>query len=245
MASSLMMSTQNIDNIEFSPRVPQPNSYTKVRSRNKKEKEFERLFLAQELNIKEVGEKPGRASGRMSRAVEASDASAVWALVFSLDGRYLAAAGQNHVVKVWSVLASAEEREEQEAEDDEEDHADSAVNMRASIFKTTPVRVYKDHTGPVWDLNWSKVSLSMLTPVSTKPFARIISSFRLRKTVPCGYFIPRRQTASAPLSTPNPYTQSPFTPQTTASSSPAPRTRSSDSGTLLIKRLNSTSPSAK
>jgi WD40 repeat protein len=148
---------QDIDNIEFSPRIPQPSSYVKVKAKGQREQELEHLFLAQELSLKDPQEKqqlPRSNSGKSSR-YEAPDAHAAWALAFSLDGKYLAAAGQDGVVKVWSVLSSLEEREEQEQEEDETERGD--VSMRASIFRSTPVRVYKDHTGPVWDLRWSKV----------------------------------------------------------------------------------------
>ena len=111
MASPIF--AQDIDNIEFSPRIPQPISYVKVRAKNKKEKEFEKLFLAQELSLKDEGQSKKGTSGKTGKVErqEAPDANAVWALAFSLDGKYLAAAGQNHVVKVWSVLSSLEERD--------------------------------------------------------------------------------------------------------------------------------------
>jgi WD40 repeat protein len=140
-----------IDNIEFTPKTLQPTGYTKVRSKNKRSREFDRLFLAQELKIDD-----GPADGSRSRSekTDSPDSKAIWAIAFSRDGKYLAAAGQNHVVKVWSVLNSLEERE---IDDEENEDPMSRRQLRAAVFKTAPVRTFTDHDGPVLDLSWSKV----------------------------------------------------------------------------------------
>jgi WD40 repeat protein len=145
--------SQDIDNIEFSPRIPQPTSYYKVKSKNKRDREFDRLFLAQELqwhvnSPKSTQTKPGKG--------EKQDQDAIWAIAFSLDGKYLAVGGENHVVKVWSVLASEEEREAQYAEDGT--RSSNGVQMRASVFKSAPLKTYTDHEGAILDLCWSKVN---------------------------------------------------------------------------------------
>ena len=77
-----------------------------MRSKHKKDKEFEAVFLAQELRCKkekkrhsvgpEEGKQPSGAAGVQNP---------VWALEFSKDGRYLAAGGQDRVVRVWAVLS--------------------------------------------------------------------------------------------------------------------------------------------
>jgi WD repeat-containing protein 44 len=148
------MFSQDIDNIEFSPRIPQPTSYLKVKSKNKRDREFDRLFLAQEIRwrddvAKASQSKPGKG--------EKQDQDAIWALAFSLDGKYLAAGGDNGVVKVWSILSSEEEREANEADEDENIQADT-VHLRASVFKTAPLRKYTEHEGAILDIQWSKVS---------------------------------------------------------------------------------------
>ncbi|KAK3213523.1 hypothetical protein GRF29_28g158682 [Pseudopithomyces chartarum] len=76
-----------VDNMGFSPKHPPPPSYIKMRSKHKKEKEFEAVFLAQELRCKkekkrhsvgpEEGKQPSGAAGVQNP---------VWALEFSKDG---------------------------------------------------------------------------------------------------------------------------------------------------------------
>jgi WD40 repeat protein len=148
----------DIDNIEFSPRVLQPTSYWKVKSKNKSVRELDKLFLAQNLRLDDSsGESTSTKPTRDSK--EPQDKDAVWTLAFSLDGRYLAAAGQNGLIKVWAVLKSPEEREAQDWEDDE-NAGDDGVQLRAPVFKRTPVRRYADHEGPILDIQWSKVTLT-------------------------------------------------------------------------------------
>jgi WD repeat-containing protein 44 len=144
---------QDIDNIEFSPRIPQPTSYIKARSKNKRDREFDRLFLAQELEWENESSKGSQP--KSSRKGEKQDQDSVWALAFSLDGKYLAAGGENSLVKIWSVLADEEERQEQEAEEAEK--IGKGIQLRAAIFQNNPLRTYTDHEGAILDLQWSKV----------------------------------------------------------------------------------------
>ena len=41
--------SHTVDNVGFRPKYPQPPAYIKVRSKNKEKREFDRMFLAQEL----------------------------------------------------------------------------------------------------------------------------------------------------------------------------------------------------
>lgn len=125
----------------------------KVRGRNKtaKERDFSRLYLAQELSLKvpiastapssissidrsnrSSPAKPSLShlesnssitSSTFSAASVPSKKRATWAMKFSLDGRYLAVAGQDAIIRVFAVLDSQEarskiEREAELAEDD-------------------------------------------------------------------------------------------------------------------------------
>lgn len=166
-------------NVGFSPKHPQPPGYIKVRARFKKERHFDRLFLAQEL--KSAGVRPtsqGPAGGRRSEASDAasqngekssglgrmrsdsqSSRDAIWALEFSKDGKYLAAAGQDKVVRVWAVISSTEERRMHER--DEEQASDGAESsntehLSAPVFRKRPHRAYEGHSSTVIDLSWSK-----------------------------------------------------------------------------------------
>ncbi|KAL4890250.1 WD40-repeat-containing domain protein [Aspergillus ambiguus] len=146
--------------IGFFPRFPRPSKYVRARAQYKKEKTFGRTFVAQELegadNVATSSDKDGAASstGDPSRT---SAGKAVWALVFSNDGRYLAAAGQDGKVRVWAVIASPEDRTESESEGDEGHEDDNAPPpLKAPVFRQKPVQVYEGHTGSVLDLSWSK-----------------------------------------------------------------------------------------
>jgi WD40 repeat protein len=150
--------SQDVDNIEFSPKIPHPTSYTKVKSRNKRNRELDRLFLAQELRWH--NDKLEKTDTKVSSKSEKPDKDAIWALSFSTDGKYLAAGGESKSVKLWSVLSNEEDREVQEME--ENDYPNPAVQMRAPIFNSTPVQTYTDHDGAILDLQWSKVSYSTI-----------------------------------------------------------------------------------
>ncbi|KAI9760091.1 MAG: hypothetical protein M1840_002730, partial [Geoglossum simile] len=96
--------------IGYTPQIPPPPKYIKVRSRDNQERHFNRVFLAQELFRKSVYEVPSKA-GALRGATDA-----IWSMEFSKDGRYLAAGGQDTVVRVWTVISTPDEREELEKE---------------------------------------------------------------------------------------------------------------------------------
>lgn len=83
---------------------------------------------------------------------------AIWAMKFSLDGRYMAAAGQDKVVRIWQVLSSKEERTAHEREEDVAGEGSPGVRLNAPVFRSEPIHEYVGHTSDVLDLSWSKVS---------------------------------------------------------------------------------------
>ncbi|KAE8148954.1 WD40-repeat-containing domain protein [Aspergillus avenaceus] len=144
--------------IGFFPRFPRPPKYIRVRAHYKREKTFNRVFVAQELEGAEDMSNSSVRDGSSTAGARSSTntGKAVWALVFSNDGKYLAAAGQDGKVRVWAVIASPEDRHESDSEgDDIQDHG-GPPPLKAQVFKTKPIQVYEGHTGSVLDLSWSK-----------------------------------------------------------------------------------------
>jgi WD40 repeat protein len=135
--------------IGFIPRFPPPPKYMKVKTHYKKQKGFDRVFLAQELRVNESS-----SAAKENTAIDSD--KAVWALEFSKDGKYLAAAGQDRIVRVWIVITSSEDREAHELEEDEAKGQPDGLRLTAPVFKSKPIREYEGHTGSVLDLSWSK-----------------------------------------------------------------------------------------
>jgi WD40 repeat protein len=151
-----------IDNMGFSPKYPQPPAYIKVRTKFKKEKEFDRIFLAQELRC---------AADRKSISVPHSGSTGnqnpIWATEFSKDGKFLAAGGQDKIVRVWSVISTPEERRAQEKDEGDPDTpGDGSTRLSAPVFQQKPVREYEGHTSTILDLSWSKVGDIVLRVVN-------------------------------------------------------------------------------
>ncbi|KAL8996498.1 MAG: hypothetical protein Q9169_004007 [Polycauliona sp. 2 TL-2023] len=145
----------------FIPRFPAPPKYIKVRSHGKKEKDFNRLFLAQQLRGR-TGVEIAQAGGRLVKA-EAykggdpkKDGNAIWTMGFSKDGKYLAAGGQDYLVRIWSVISTAEERRAHEVDEDAIGKEGEHVRLNAPVFRSKPVQEYEGHTASVLDLSWSK-----------------------------------------------------------------------------------------
>ncbi|KAL6894783.1 WD40-repeat-containing domain protein [Trichoderma evansii] len=154
----------------YIPLYKEPPRYIRVRSHNSKRRDFNRLFLAQEL----LGPKPekddepsqGRAPATAvgTRLLKAGDA--IWAAEFSLDGRYLAVAGKDQIVRVFAVLSTEEERKAHELEEEAERDAQgksSGERLSAPVFRNKPVHEFKGHTGEVLALCWSKNNFLLST----------------------------------------------------------------------------------
>lgn len=147
----------------YIPQHKEPPRYIKVRAWYKKNREFNRMFLAQELTPSKH-----EANAEKDTASVISDAhstvskpsrdmrhgGAIWAMEFSKDGKYLAAAGRDHIVRVWAVISTPEERKAHER--DEEASASGGEKLSAPVFQSKPLREFEGHTGDVLDLSWSK-----------------------------------------------------------------------------------------
>ncbi|KAF3910924.1 Xenin [Dactylellina cionopaga] len=161
--------------IGFTPKFPPPPKYIRVRAHHKPIKDFNRVFLAQELyknpnpikdarNVSpgENGSTPSLPS-LPSLPMAKHKSGAIWSLKFSKDGRYLAVAGQDKIVTVWEVLSSEEDRREHEIDEDSQEfsnghnlYSNGGVRLNAPVFRAEPLREYTGHTADILDLSWSK-----------------------------------------------------------------------------------------
>ncbi|RMX73741.1 hypothetical protein D0869_13299 [Hortaea werneckii] len=154
--------SQSIDNMGFEPRHPQPPAYIKVRAKNKKERELDHLFLAQELHSSKRRKiEVAGGSNKLRRKNSATpDANTIWAMGFSKDGKHLAAAGVDAIVRVWGVMSSADDRHKHEMQEASENEANGitahAEHLSAPVFMRQPVREYEGHSSTILDLSWSK-----------------------------------------------------------------------------------------
>ncbi|KAF7189067.1 putative WD repeat-containing protein C3H5.08c [Pseudocercospora fuligena] len=157
---------QSMDNggIGYNPRHAPPPAYIKVRSKYKKPQDFDRVFLAQELSCgkgPDILARRGSANKLRRKSSATPDGgSTIWAMEFSRDGKYLATAGADMIVRVWQVLSCPEDRqrhERQESSDSESNGmaADSG-HLSAPVFQCKPVREYEGHSSTILDLSWSK-----------------------------------------------------------------------------------------
>lgn len=146
--------------IGFVPKFAAPPRYIKVKAVNRRKRDLDRLFLAQKLQegssrktsidskIHNIADAPD-----VNAPVSAKSASkAIWAMEFSRDGRFLAAAGQDKKLRVWEVISGDEDRDSNGRDSTEEDD----VKLNAPVFKQKLVREYDGHTSSILDLSWSK-----------------------------------------------------------------------------------------
>ncbi len=154
-----------VDNFGFSPKIPQPPAYIKVRAKFKREKQFDRVFLAQELlSGADKNSPPVAGSNPAPQSGSAATQNPIWATEFSRDGKYLAAGGQDRVVRVWAVIASPEDRHAHEQEESDPRRSEGEPNRLSSpVFHQKPFREYHGHTATILDLSWSKVRLMIKT----------------------------------------------------------------------------------
>jgi WD40 repeat protein len=143
----------------YIPQHKEPPRYIKVRAHNKKQREFNRMFLAQELTGSKLAANGDKEPAQAIREAPStptwrSKGGAVWATEFSTDGKYLAAAGQDNMVRVWSVISTPEERKAHEQDEDASNG--QGERLSAPVFRSKPIREFQGHSGTVLDLSWSK-----------------------------------------------------------------------------------------
>ncbi|CDK27743.1 unnamed protein product [Kuraishia capsulata CBS 1993] len=154
------------------------------RSAKSASKGFERFFLAQEMMPSET-ESSGSSISEMKSGINFKDPNkrnAVWNMQFSHDGKYMATAGDDGVIRIWQVLSSVMDRHTEEDklkgglvspsdvsfvdEDLELDgYAHDSKKRKdkrkkkedfAPIFKSRPIREFVSHSDTINCLDWSK-----------------------------------------------------------------------------------------
>jgi WD40 repeat protein len=117
-----------------------------VKTKSKQKSEFSSLFLIQELNRRSNGSSDN--SLTRSNSYKSNDTAdggkdpskAIFVLKFSSDGQFLAAAGAEGIIKIWSIHAVDTE----------------AQPLRlATIFDSNPIQILKGHTAEILDCAWS------------------------------------------------------------------------------------------
>lgn len=118
-----------------------------VKVKSKQKAEFNSLFLIQELNRSSSSGSSNRRSTTLTvpegNEPTAPDPSkAIFVLKFSPDGHFLAAAGAEGLIKIWSLLRVDPE---------------STTNppRLAAIFETEPIQILAGHTAEILDCAWS------------------------------------------------------------------------------------------
>ena len=130
----------------------------KVRVSGKKHREFDHLFVAQELsfthNLPPKASPPlhDGASAHSGAPSHADGPKPVWVTKWSPDGRLFAAGGHGGVVRVWKVLSSAEERA-----------GGGGRGGVMPVFGSAPLIEWRSHEADVLDMCWSKNSNFLLT----------------------------------------------------------------------------------
>ncbi|KAI5919024.1 WD40-repeat-containing domain protein [Camillea tinctor] len=144
----------------YIPHHKEPPRYIRVRSHNKKFREFDRMFLAQQLvgtrPLPQGNQEPLLNGGLVIQGLGKKDSTSggpIWAIEFSNDGRYLAVGGRDRVVRIWAVIATQEDRKAYEEESAAHTHEE---RLSAPVFRTEPVREFIGHSGDILDLSWSK-----------------------------------------------------------------------------------------
>ncbi|KAF2111552.1 WD40-repeat-containing domain protein [Lophiotrema nucula] len=190
--------SHSVDNLGFNPKHPQPPAYIKVRTKFKKEKEFHRVFLAQELRPSTDRKAVPTGANPAPQSGAAANSNPIWATEFSKDGRHLAAGGQDRIVRVWAVISTPEDRRAHEKEESDPGAAGGeARHLSAPVFQQKPLREYQGHMGTILDLSWSKnnflLSSSMDKTVRLWHISRAenLCTFKHTDFVPSIQFHPR------------------------------------------------------
>lgn len=174
--------------------------YVKIRAKHQRKKEFDKLFLAQEMRHADSSESAtgnmhtdqGGSTSRTPMATpplngsfprythsekpqlrkrsaetgQEDSSNTIWAMKWSIDGKYLATAGNDSSIRIWSVLTSPGARQHNH---DEPQHDTASIGsgsrsgqathtskINATVFDNEPYKVLHGHEAAILDLSWSR-----------------------------------------------------------------------------------------
>ncbi|KAK9454710.1 WD40-repeat-containing domain protein [Dipodascopsis uninucleata] len=167
------------DKVAYVPQYAEAPKYIRVHSHGNVRNEIDRIFVAQELNyrrsesispLEKTSSNHSDTESNTNSDIPLNKSGAIWCLKFSNDGRYLAIAGEDRVVRIWEVISNAESRAENEKEEDYDIPDNSSIysgqhkfmnrhrkqRINAPVFYSKPVREFVGHKADVLDISWSK-----------------------------------------------------------------------------------------
>ncbi|KAG5513683.1 hypothetical protein PMAC_000721 [Pneumocystis sp. 'macacae'] len=138
-----------------------------VKTNNKSEYNSSKLFLAQELYrsplFKDLNQKKSfyfseSQSSGIPVGIPFHKSGAIWAMKFSRDGKYLAAGGQDTILRVWMVIGAHNSNTNQVDKKIHKVNENSSAYEKivAPVFSPDPIHEYIGHKSDVLDLSWSK-----------------------------------------------------------------------------------------
>ncbi|KAG5439416.1 hypothetical protein PCANB_001990 [Pneumocystis canis] len=144
--------------------------YIKVKTNNKFRNGSDKIFLAQELYrsplFKNSNQKKSfyfsesKSSG-ISMGIPFHKSGAIWAMKFSRDGKYLAAGGQDTILRVWMVIGAKDDYDnntysKSKKINNVDENSSTYDKFTAPVFFPDPIHEYLGHKSDVLDLSWSK-----------------------------------------------------------------------------------------
>ena len=149
----------------YIPQFPKPR-YIRVKAHNKTIRTCpgDKTFLAQILGGSQEERRRPSSSTEPQRPPSPNKLSkpqhqhsnSIWATEFSKDGKYLAVAGQDQVIRLYTVIANMKEREQHEKEDEPLGSGSAGERLSAPVFRSKPLKELRGHTADILDLSWSK-----------------------------------------------------------------------------------------
>lgn len=127
------------------------------------DEEQDDILYEHEVEMKEFyADSQGYSKKPAHKRQNKNDQNEVYVMEFSKDGKYLAVAGRNAVIKIWKVISSPLGRLEQNNIESElrtarqKKKSNNKLYQGAPVFHQAPVKIFKGHNHSILSLDWSK-----------------------------------------------------------------------------------------